>query len=320
MTDLSVSAERPVSTEWTQAGWLRSHTGYLVALGLFLMVVADSVLYSAWSRSSQWDFVVGAVVVAPFLIVAVVLTRSSPGRKIVAALLFVAAAAANESAEPARFWSTGQLSPGELLLVTVLLGLTGWFVLTRRPPVAFLLLIPLALFAYAWDVNMWVITRESSWLHDLFVPWPSEETGPLTVVYGLWANVDLAVAAGLAALAGRLSAIGAEELGSHRSGSAGASTLATPPLATSTGEAQTSGAAIASLVCGIAGMFLFFPATIPAIICGHVARARIRRTGESGAGLALAGLILGYVGLVILVAVIIGFFVLVAAANHASSY
>jgi hypothetical protein len=322
MTDLSVSVERPVTTEWTQIGWLRSHTGYLVALGLFLMVVVQSVLYSTWSRSPLWNFAAGTVILAPFFIVAIVLAPSSPGRRTAAALLFVAAGAANESARSTRFQfsETGQLSPGVLLLLSVLLGLTGWLVLTRRSPAAFLLLIPLALFGYAWDVNQWVAYHESIWLHDLFVPWPSNRTGPLTVVYGLWASLDLAVAIGLAALAGRLSAIGAEELGSYRTGYPSGSAPVAHPAGVPASGAPTSGAAIASLVCGIAGMFLFFPATIPAIICGHVARARIRRTGEGGAGLALAGLILGYLGLVIVVAVIIGFFVLVAAANHASSY
>jgi hypothetical protein len=57
--------------------------------------------------------------------------------------------------------------------------------------------------------------------------------------------------------------------------------------------AKTSGLAIASLACGLA-QFAFGPlATIPAIVCGHLARSQIKRTGEQGAGLALAGLILG---------------------------
>lgn len=37
--------------------------------------------------------------------------------------------------------------------------------------------------------------------------------------------------------------------------------------------------------------------SIVAVICGHVALAQIRRTGEQGRGIALAGLIIGYVGL-----------------------
>jgi hypothetical protein len=54
----------------------------------------------------------------------------------------------------------------------------------------------------------------------------------------------------------------------------------------------TNGLAIASLVCGVA-TFAVGLSFIPAIICGHIAR---RQTGGQGAGLALAGLILGYVG------------------------
>jgi hypothetical protein len=74
------------------------------------------------------------------------------------------------------------------------------------------------------------------------------------------------------------------------------------PLATS--PARTNGLAIASLACGL-GQFAFGPlATIPAIVLGHMARSQIRRTGEQGAGLALAGLILGW-GAVILGIVLI---------------
>jgi Domain of unknown function (DUF1707)/Domain of unknown function (DUF4190) len=62
---------------------------------------------------------------------------------------------------------------------------------------------------------------------------------------------------------------------------------------------ETNGLAIASLACGLA-QFVFGPlATIPAIVLGHMARSQIKRTGEQGAGLALAGLILGW-GAVIL--------------------
>ena len=57
---------------------------------------------------------------------------------------------------------------------------------------------------------------------------------------------------------------------------------------------ETNGYAIASLACGLA-QFVFGPlATIPAIVFGHMARYQIKRTGEQGDGLALAGLILGW--------------------------
>jgi Domain of unknown function (DUF4190) len=68
---------------------------------------------------------------------------------------------------------------------------------------------------------------------------------------------------------------------------------------------QTNGLAVAALVCGIAQIFFWVLAGIPAIILGHVARSRIRQTGEQGAGMALAGLILGYVGLALAIIFII---------------
>ncbi len=78
---------------------------------------------------------------------------------------------------------------------------------------------------------------------------------------------------------------------------------ARPPMATPV--AKTNGFAIASLACGL-GQFMFGPlATIPAIVFGHIARSQIKRTGEQGAGLALAGLILGWAAVILAIAVII---------------
>src|SRR5512142_2208731 len=87
------------------------------------------------------------------------------------------------------------------------------------------------------------------------------------------------------------------------------------PAATVTTPARTNGLAIASLSCGLA-QFAFGPlATIPAIVLGHMARGQIRRTGEQGAGLALAGLVLGW-GAVILGVVVIVFALALAAGMH----
>lgn len=60
----------------------------------------------------------------------------------------------------------------------------------------------------------------------------------------------------------------------------------------------TSGLAIGSLVCGIAEIFTLGFAAIPAVILGHLARAQIKQTGERGDGMAVAGLILGYMAIV----------------------
>ena len=56
---------------------------------------------------------------------------------------------------------------------------------------------------------------------------------------------------------------------------------------------RTNGFAIGALVCGIVPFF----GGIPAVIFGHVARGQIRRTGERGDGMAVAGLVLGYLWL-----------------------
>jgi len=69
--------------------------------------------------------------------------------------------------------------------------------------------------------------------------------------------------------------------------------------------AKTNGLAIASLACGLA-QFVFGPlATIPAIVFGHMARHQIKRTGEQGAGLALAGLILGWATVILGIVLIV---------------
>jgi hypothetical protein len=68
------------------------------------------------------------------------------------------------------------------------------------------------------------------------------------------------------------------------------------------GRKRTSGLAVASLICS-AGSFVLIPCGfIPGIICGHLARRLLVRDPLlSGSGLAKAGLILGYVALVLYV-------------------
>ena len=66
-------------------------------------------------------------------------------------------------------------------------------------------------------------------------------------------------------------------------------------------EPRAPGTAVASLVLGILSVICLGPLTgIPAIVCGHLARSRIRRQAGAvpGGGLALAGLIMGYLSLV----------------------
>ncbi|MEJ5944830.1 DUF4190 domain-containing protein [Pseudokineococcus basanitobsidens] len=75
--------------------------------------------------------------------------------------------------------------------------------------------------------------------------------------------------------------------------------------APATGAQRTNTLAIVALV-------LSFFVSLGGIICGHIARRQIRETGEKGAGLALAALIIGYASLAI---GLIVFIVLVVAAG-----
>ncbi len=77
-------------------------------------------------------------------------------------------------------------------------------------------------------------------------------------------------------------------------------------------QRPTNGLSIASLVCGIIsilglcgyGVGGIIPGVL-AIVFGHIARGQIRRDQTQGDGMALAGLIMGYISAAIAVAVII---------------
>lgn len=71
------------------------------------------------------------------------------------------------------------------------------------------------------------------------------------------------------------------------------------------GSEGTSGKAIASLVCGI--LFFFLPSAIVAVVMGHLSLSDIKRSAGrlGGRGMAMAGLVLGYLGLSVLPILII---------------
>lgn len=79
-------------------------------------------------------------------------------------------------------------------------------------------------------------------------------------------------------------------------------------------QAPTNVLAIVSLVTSIIGLSLV------GVILGHIAMSQIKRTGESGRGLALAGLIIGYIFLALTVIVFAIYAVFVIAALSYSSY
>jgi type IV pilus assembly protein PilA len=76
--------------------------------------------------------------------------------------------------------------------------------------------------------------------------------------------------------------------------SAGLAGPVMPPVPA--GPAPTSGKAVASLIFGL--FILFFPFSIVAIILGHLSLSEIRKSAGrlKGEGMAIAGLVLGYIG------------------------
>ncbi len=78
---------------------------------------------------------------------------------------------------------------------------------------------------------------------------------------------------------------------------AGGRVVATGPATSMrTTAGPTNGSAVASLVFGLLGLFLGF-LSILALVLGFNARKSLQRTPQQGAGLATAGIALGWIGL-----------------------
>lgn len=65
---------------------------------------------------------------------------------------------------------------------------------------------------------------------------------------------------------------------------------------------RTNTLAIVALVLGLVGV------SLGGVICGHIALSQIRRTGEGGRGMAIAGLVLGYIWIAVSVVLIVAAF------------
>ncbi len=66
---------------------------------------------------------------------------------------------------------------------------------------------------------------------------------------------------------------------------------------------KTNGFAIASMVLGI--MWVYWVGSILALIFGYIARSQIRENNEAGEGMAIAGIVLGWIGVGILLLVML---------------
>jgi hypothetical protein len=80
--------------------------------------------------------------------------------------------------------------------------------------------------------------------------------------------------------------------------------------------ARTNGLAAVSLGFGIGQFFIPIFGALVAIVCGHVARGQIRRNGEQGDGLAITGLVLGYLGILIPALIVTLIVVAVGGGHH----
>jgi hypothetical protein len=67
------------------------------------------------------------------------------------------------------------------------------------------------------------------------------------------------------------------------------------------GPKKTSGSAVASMILGILSFLLWILASIPAIICGHLSLSSINRSRGAlqGRGMAISGLVMGYLTLAV---------------------
>ena len=74
---------------------------------------------------------------------------------------------------------------------------------------------------------------------------------------------------------------------------------------------KTNGMAIAALIAGILGLTIFFGiGSILALIFGYVARSQIKRSQgvEGGSGMAVTGIVLGWIGTIVMIAFFVALF------------
>lgn len=68
--------------------------------------------------------------------------------------------------------------------------------------------------------------------------------------------------------------------------------------------AKTNTLAIVALVASLAGLVTSIGFVV-GVICGHISLSQIKKTGEQGRGMAVAGLVVGYIGIALSIIAII---------------
>ncbi|AYF97518.1 DUF4190 domain-containing protein [Protaetiibacter intestinalis] len=79
---------------------------------------------------------------------------------------------------------------------------------------------------------------------------------------------------------------------------------------------RTDPLALTSMILSLVGL-LFWILGIPGVILGHIALSRIKRTGEGGKGMAIAGIAVGYAVIAFLL-IYVAFFVIVFSSTYNS--
>jgi hypothetical protein len=338
-----VNAQATVNTHFTEGsanrrGWIVKG---LVLTALWLIIVgAAQLLQSAVYFEFRWTAIVGVAV--SILVMAVMPPRGEQKRTLsrILAVSFVAICAALFVWMIVRNpWGSGFTGPGAWLLAfaATLVAAAAWLSLRGRTGLEFLSLIPAGLAALVAVPGLWEMTHLAGVFRHLvqgYVPRGAADTlsrlgsrlvwlggevqlpgGPAylgqALGFLLFVALPIAIAAWVAAIPGlrraegqRLAQVALRKTGAETAAALHAPQWTSPQgqpvyVATAPRSASTNGLAIASLVLGVIG------GSVLAIVLGHIARKQIRTTGQNGGGMALAGLILGYITLAVEIVLLI---------------
>ncbi|MFC8279151.1 DUF4190 domain-containing protein [Rhodococcoides kroppenstedtii] len=304
------AAVTPTTSAWEQAearpaeyAWPSEPSGSQVlvahALWFGMFVVATGLASLARVSASNYDYVLG--VTAAQLIVSVV------------AVVIAASMVSRSGDRAAAGWASAVMVIVGILVLTYASGLSDW---SSRLGWAVLS----ALTAFTWIVSRRrrIVVSAAAVVAiplDLVVGYLGSAlyVGGYDVGTGILVLIPVVVASWVAVVWDRL--LATDDLRGEKQVRRPAPVVSTPTTATTANRpgprfvptsvpavapfgAGMNGLAIASLITGILGM------GVVAVVLGHIARSQIARTGEQGAGQALAGLILGYAALVVWVVLV----------------
>lgn len=87
-------------------------------------------------------------------------------------------------------------------------------------------------------------------------------------------------------------------------------------------QQKTNALAIVSMIASIVGFVWILPVigSIAGVVMGHISLSQLKRTGEKGRGMAIAGLIVGYVGLALTILGAVVFFSFIGWAVQQDTY